>query len=110
MYVYPNPYRTDAGYREAGLEGRGQEDRWDERVRAVWFANLPPVCVIKVFTLDGDLVRELRHEYGAGDPAGKRAKWGLINKNQQLVETGLYYWTVETPDGQVQMGKLVVLR
>ncbi|HOD67182.1 MAG TPA: hypothetical protein PK186_04490 [candidate division Zixibacteria bacterium] len=110
VYVYPNPYRTDAGYREQGLEGRNQNDRWDERVRAVWFANLPPVCVIKVFTLDGDLVRELRHEYAGDDPEGKRAKWGLINKNQQLVETGLYYWTVETPDGKVQMGKLAVLR
>ncbi|HOD67323.1 MAG TPA: hypothetical protein PK186_05875 [candidate division Zixibacteria bacterium] len=62
IYVFPNPYRTDAGYRDQGFEGRNQNDRWDERVRAIWFANLPPICTIHIFTLDGDRVRTLDHD------------------------------------------------
>ena len=50
--VFPNPYRVEA--------------RWDvgEQVRDhyLWFANLPPRAVIRVYTLSGDLVYETRFD------------------------------------------------
>jgi hypothetical protein len=35
--------------------------------------------------------------------------WDLINKNLQLVVSGLFYWSVEDFDGNIQIGKLVVI-
>ena len=110
VYVYPNPYRGDANYRALGYEGRNQDDRWDERVRSIWFANLPPRCTITIFTLDGDRVRTLEHDIPADDPAVTHHRWDLINRNMQMVESGLYYWTVQTPNGETQIGKLVIVR
>ncbi len=110
IYVYPNPYRVDAEYRDIGLEGRNQDDRWDERVRAVWFANLPPVCTIHIYSLDGDRVRTIEHDVPAADPTSRRHAWDLINRNYQKVETGLYYWVVEMPGEKTQVGKLAIIR
>ncbi|MBD3331625.1 hypothetical protein GF356_02145 [candidate division GN15 bacterium] len=109
IYVYPNPYRIDAGYRGRGFEGRANEDRPDDRVRAIHFANVPPKCTIRIYTLDGDLVRELVHDQDPADPTSNHAQWNLITRNTQLVVSGLYYWTVESENGEVQIGKLMIL-
>ena len=110
IYVYPNPYRIDQDYRRSGFEGRTRQDRSDDRVRAVNFANLPPKCTITIFTLDGDRVRTIEHDFAPGDPLSSHDHWDLINRNMQRVVSGLYYWTVESPDNATQMGKLVIIR
>jgi len=110
VYVYPNPYRIDADYRGLGFEGRAQDDKWNERVRSIWFANLPPKCTINIWTLDGDRVRTIEHDVPISDPTYSRERWDLINRNFQIIVSGLYYWTVEAPDRETQIGKLVVLR
>ncbi len=109
VYVFPNPYRNDAGYRVLGLEGRGQEERSRDRVRRVTFANLPAKCTIKIFSLDGDLIREIRHDFDESDPNSSYHEWDLVSRNVQLVVSGLYYWVVEDDNGRTQIGKLVIL-
>jgi hypothetical protein len=109
VYIYPNPYRFDANYRENGFEGRNSS-RIDERERRVHFVNVPAKCTIRIHTLDGDLVRELRHDEDPSDPNSHHATWDLINRNVQAIVSGLYYWTVESTDGSVQIGKLVVIQ
>jgi hypothetical protein len=109
VFVYPNPYRWDADYRAEGLEGRLDTDRPDDRVRAVHFANLPPQCTIRIYSLDGDLVREIEHNSDISDPEATHDQWDLITRNTQKVVTGLYYWTVEAATGETQIGKMVVI-
>jgi hypothetical protein len=109
VYVYPNPYRLDAGYRAAGFEGLGQQDRPDDRVRQIHFANLPDTCTIRIYSIDGDLVRELEHAVDRVDPLANHETWDLITRNTQLVVSGLYYWVVESSDGDTQIGKLVFI-
>ena len=111
VFIYPNPYRIDAGYRKMGLEGRGanQISRPDDRVRAIHFANLPAKCTISIFTLDGDLVREIDHDIDPSDPNASHDIWDMITRNSQLVVSGIYYWTIESEDGEVQVGKLVII-
>ena len=52
MTVYPNPYRVEA--------------RWDRgtlvRDHYLWFANLPKRCVLRIYTLGGDLVFDTRFD------------------------------------------------
>jgi hypothetical protein len=102
VFVYPNPYRIDANYRDNGYEGRTGSPRVDY-TRAVHFTNLPERCTIRIFTLDGDLVRVIDHDGGAHD------SWNLITRNTQLVVAGLYYWSVESESGRTQIGKLAVI-
>ncbi len=109
VYVYPNPYRLEADYRDRGFEGRTEPDRPDYRVRAINFANLPAQCVIRIYSLDGDLIREMNHDVPVDDPAASHETWNMITRNTQMVTSGLYYWTVEAADGQVQIGKLVII-
>jgi hypothetical protein len=50
------------------------------------------------------MVREFVHNDGTN-----HAEWNLITRNTQMVMTGLYYWTVESNSGEVQIGKLAVI-
>jgi len=117
IFVYPNPYRIDADYRSRGYEGvdttgrrLNQTDRPDDRARQIHFANVPPECIINIFSLDGDLVREIKHDMDPANPNASHAIWDMITKNTQLVVSGLYYWTVEnSKTGEIQMGKLVII-
>ena len=109
VIVYPNPYKLDDHYRQRGFEGVANDTRSNERVRRIHFANLPHKCTIKIFSLDGDLVREIHHDTDPNDPAGSHVEWGLVSKNGLAVVSGLYYWVVESYDGSVQMGKLAII-
>ncbi|HUV31360.1 MAG TPA: hypothetical protein VMY05_09760 [Acidobacteriota bacterium] len=110
VYIYPNPYRLDEGYRSRGFEGRRttMRDRPDDRVRRIHFANLPYRCRISIYSLDGDLVREWEHQFEKGAPGAMHDSWDLITRNTQLVVSGLYYWVVES-ENRHQIGKLVII-
>jgi hypothetical protein len=107
--VYPNPYRLADDYNNAGWENpRGLEPD-PERTRKVTFTNIPDTCTISIWTLDGDLVRQLDH---AVDPASSEASvavWDLITRNTQAVKTGLYIYTIESRFG-TDIGKLVIIK
>jgi len=107
--VYPNPYRIDANYRANGLEGRDTPDMHDERIHRIHFTNLPNKCTIRIFSLDGDLIREIRHDYPPDYPESMHDEWDLITRNTQAVVAGIYYYTVESEFGN-QIGKLVIIK
>ncbi|MBN4076179.1 hypothetical protein JYT16_00520 [Gemmatimonas aurantiaca] len=109
VIVYPNPYRADARYREDGFEGRGREGFIADRVRAVHFSNLPPRCTIWIYSLDGDLIRQIEHQRANDDPAAMHEVWDVITRNLQAPVSGIYYWIVQTPEGLQQIGKLVLI-
>jgi hypothetical protein len=116
--VYPNPYYTNA--------------YWDgarERLRKIYFYNLPARCEIRIFTLAGDVVEVIDHDaatYDASDIdwfsefgdrgttaelAGGEHAWDLITKNDQAIATGLYLFTVEDKaTGTVKRGKFLIVK
>lgn len=108
-YVYPNPFRIDANYRANGFEGRGRDDLPEYRTYRINFANIPPQCWIRIFSLDGDLIKEFRHDEPSDSPTARHATWDMVTRNRQLIVSGLYYWSIESDDGRTQIGKLVVL-
>lgn len=109
IYVYPNPYRTDAGYRADGFEGRRTPDLPDDRVRAIHFVNLPYKCTIRIYSLDGDLVQTIAHDRAEGDSESSHDQWDLITRNHQTVVSGLYYYVVES-EQNTQIGKFMIIR
>jgi len=108
VIVYPNPYRIDGGYARAGYENRDRTKSavWSRRIH---FANLPKICTIRIYTVDGDLVREIKHYRPDGDPDSQHEEWNVVSRNTQAVVTGLYIWHVRSEMGE-QMGKLVIIK
>lgn len=108
VVCYPNPYRIDDDYTAGGFENRFS-DQYVERARTIYFANLPYKCTISIYSLDGDLVRRLEHNESYESGEGSIARFDMINRNDQSIVTGIYYWVVESEFGN-QVGKLVVIK
>ena len=108
VIVYPNPYRIDDGYARAGYENRDRT-RSSERARAIHFANLPNICTIRIYTVDGDLVREIKHYRPDAGPDAQHEEWNMLSRNTQAITTGVYLWSVTSSMGD-QLGKLVIIK
>jgi hypothetical protein len=108
VIVYPNPYRIDGGYADAGYENRDRT-KSAERSRRVHFANLPKVCTIRIYSIDGDLIKQIEHYRPEGGPGSQHEEWNLISRNTQAVVTGVYMWHVQSDMGE-QLGKLVIIK
>jgi len=119
--VYPNPYKItdtqeyiDMGYEDPNNEG------WDEQDRRIWFSNLPDEyrAFIRIWTLDGDLVRILNYDPTEfiGNPSGI-IYWDLVSRNGQAVVSGLYLYSIEfvpvnnsTANRDSEIGKFVIIK
>jgi hypothetical protein len=104
--VFPNPYRIDGGYFQNEYEKNS--GNFDKRLR---FVNLPPKCTIRIYTLDGDLVRTLEHNKQEDDLNATYHYWDLVSRNTQAVVSGVYIYTVEEREtGETQIGKFVIIK
>jgi len=108
VYVYPNPYRVDDNY-DVRFEGWDRPDLPKEYNRKLNFGNLPHRCTIRIYSLDGDLIREILHDKQVGDPMSSYESWDMISRNTQYVVGGIYYFSVESEFG-IQVGKFVIIR
>jgi len=106
--VYPNPYKINAGYRESGFEDPNRSG-FLERTRRIHFVNLPPQATIKIFSLDGDLIREIHHPDSRLSDTPSHTAWDLITRNTQAVVSGIYLYSVES-DWGTQIGKIVIIK
>ena len=108
--VFPNPYRIDGGYFESKYERLEGNVVSPDRARRIHFANLPKRATIRIYTLDGDLVRELQHPSGAPLQEGESMMaWDLISRNTQAAVSGIYLYSVQSDLGN-QVGKFVIIR
>ena len=93
VVVVPNPYRA--------------HERWDQPGQNhVQFQNLPAQARVRVYTISGDLVRELEKV----DPLSSGLVWDLKNANQQDVASGIYVFHVLSSQGYEAKGHFVIIR
>jgi hypothetical protein len=132
VWVVPNPYK---GYQQITQ----RPSTWDLTPNAtdptgthIDFLGLPPgQWTIKIFTVAGDLVQELRSGDAVNEslrgpvttPSGTypgynrqqdtandgQARWNLISRNGQDIVSGVYIFTVDSSQG-MQRGRFVVIR
>jgi hypothetical protein len=118
--VFPNPYKGSAVW-----DGQFSRDK------LLWFANLPPTCTIKIYTLPGDLVQTIEFDASTyhgensrlltGQSAsattsnrppqlsGTMAAWNMISSSEQEISSGLYLFSVtDHATGKVSTGHFVV--
>jgi hypothetical protein len=98
--VVPNPFRS----RESWDLPNGHE---------VHFINLPPKARIRIYTVAGDLVRELAHDDTV--PVSERSdllnaeRWDLKNTSGKDVSSGIYMYRVESGPFAAQ-DRFIVIR
>ena len=114
--VYPNPYYGSAYW-----------DGSSERLRKLYFYNLPSECEITIYTLSGDVVEKITHDQmsngsdlrwfetfskdGKQQMSGGEHAWDLITDSDQAVATGLYLFTVKNNStGNIKRGKFLVIK
>jgi hypothetical protein len=85
--VVQNPYIVRSNFKES------------EFIRRIRFTNLPEKCVIKIFTLTGELIGELNHN----DTMSGNEWWDMRTVNNQEIAPGLYIYHIQQVD--VNSGK-----
>ena len=124
--VCPNPYRADQDYTKThgGVSWENRDDGTDEYFpqtdRRLYFYNLPKYCLIRIYTVAGDLVDIVPHNVEGDDAQGWKddyaEPWDLNSRNHQQVVSGMYLFTVEEMDennnsiGDYEVGKFAVIR
>lgn len=114
--VYPNPYYGNAYW-----------DGGSERLRKIYFYNLPSECQITIYTLSGDIVKRIDHNQNSNGSdikwfqtyasdgkqvmTGGEDVWDLLSDNDQAIATGLYLFTVKDINtGEIKRGKFLIIK
>lgn len=88
-HVFPNPFVPSRGYADK-----------------VTFSQLTAMCTIRVYTLSGELVKEIKK-----DDSTDRTPWAPVNNmGGQPLASGVYLWSIESSEGQVKTGKFMVIK
>ncbi|MFA5183140.1 MAG: Ig-like domain-containing protein [Syntrophales bacterium] len=85
-YAFPNPFKPSAGH------------------STVTFTNLPAQCVIKIFTLSGELAKTINETNGTGQYV-----WDVKNESGEGLASGLYLYVIKS-NTETKTGKLVIIK
>ena len=91
-HAYPVPFRPNAG-------NPAKYGSWNDLIT---FTQIPSYGEIKIYTITGELVREL-------DIIPPSMKWDLKNSGGQTVASGVYIWKISS-GGNTKTGKLMVIK
>lgn len=94
VFVVPDPY--EIGRVPWELSG----------IPHVEFRNLPEAATIRIYTLAGEFVRELRHGRGKYGESSDMTSWDFRNSAGRRVTSGVYIYKVETPAGKGSPGEV----
>ena len=101
--VVPNPYVAAASW-EGKLpptitSGRGE--------RKIQFQNVPANSTIRIFSVRGELVRELKHESSIDRGV---VDWDLKTRENLEIAYGVYYYHLEAPGVGTKTGKIALIK
>ena len=99
--VVPNPYLANALWEPKNpySSGRGP--------RSIHFTHLPSKCTIRIFTVSGELVKEIEHESNIYDGS---AEWDLLTKDNLSASYGVYIYHVDAPGVGTKAGKFAIIK
>lgn len=74
VLIVPNPFFASAG-----------DFNFSDETNKLLIVNLPPYCMIRIYTAMGDLVKTINHANGSADES-----WDQVTDFNQLVASGVY--------------------
>jgi hypothetical protein len=102
VHVVPNPFRGSEAWDPVGGN-------------MIQFTNLPDPAWIRIYTVAGELVRELQHRGDAGQPllgggsCSNCEGWDLKNAEGRDVASGIYLYRIESGSFSAQ-SRFIVIR
>ena len=96
VHTVPDPYYVRSAF-ELGPSNK-----------VLRFVNLPTQAVIRIYSLNGTLVRIIEHNDATN--SGREESWDLRNRNNQFVASGVYFFVVEGQGGERATGKFTVVQ
>jgi hypothetical protein len=99
--VVPNPYLGSAQWevKNPYTTGRG--------ARSLHFTHLPARCTIRIFTVDGELVKTISHN----DPIDDGTEdWDMLSNDNLSIAYGVYVYQVDAPGIGKTIGKFAVIK
>jgi hypothetical protein len=111
--VVPNPYIGSAVWNNP-IPSLGTSP-WEHQLM---FINLPEDAVVRIYTLDGDFIEEVKASDAritgpyetVPDKSGGTAIWNLVTRNNQDAAPGVYLYTVSSATAGKTTGKFVIIR
>lgn len=99
--VVPNPYLGSAKWeiKNPYSTGRGP--------RSLHFTHLPAHCTIRIFAVDGELVKQIQHDSAIDDGT---EDWNMLSKDNLSISYGVYVYHVEAPGVGDKVGKFAVIK
>jgi len=99
--VVPNPYVGQASWESRNLNQTGRGER------RIDFINLPSECTIRIFSVEGALVKTLKKSTGQSDGS---LTWNLVTEDGMDVAYGLYVFHVDAPGVGEHIGKFALIK
>ncbi len=93
VHTVPDPYYVTNAF-ERTTEGK-----------VIQFVNLPADCLIRIYSSSGILVALLEHH---SSMFGGSERWNVLNRNNQVVASGVYFYHIEAGDAR-RVGRFVVV-
>jgi hypothetical protein len=97
VYVVPNPFIVQSGVGGASVSGNISDK--------IGFFGLPKIATIRIFSYVGQLIQTIQHNADQYS-----VEWFQVTRNNQIIASGVYYFTVEDPSGKRVWGKFVVIK
>ncbi|MFM2133411.1 MAG: hypothetical protein RL156_692 [Bacteroidota bacterium] len=97
ILVVPNPYV---------ISTIAQKSTYDAKI---FFTRLPKVCTIRIYTVNGDLVRTIQHTDQDGTDRQGMDVWDLLSDNKQRSTSQGMFSVIETPNGAKTIKKFSIV-
>jgi hypothetical protein len=99
--VVPNPYVVSASWEPENpyTTGRGP--------REIHFVNLPQKCTIRIYSIDGTLVRRLDHD---SPMTNGLEVWDVLSKDNMEIAYGVYVYHVDAPGIGEKVGRIIIIK
>ena len=101
IYVVPNPYIAANAFEAENIYSNGRGPR------EIQFRNLPAECIIRIYTVSGELVQTIFHNTSIDNGM---VAWDLLTKDNLSVSYGIYIYHIEAPGIGEHIGKLALIK
>ena len=99
--VVPNPY-VATNVMEPAVSNQFLNQR-----RQLMFTNIPAKAVLKIFTISGILIKEIKIN---NSPEKGIIHWDMLTKEGLEIAAGMYLYHVEAETGEEKIGKFAVIK
>ena len=99
--VVPNPY-VATNVMEPAVSNQFLNQR-----RQLMFTNIPAKAVLKIFTISGILIKEIKIN---NSPERGIIHWDMLTKEGLEIAAGMYLYHIEAETGEEKIGKFAVIK